>query len=435
MIIFAAENQLFIMEAQELLPIVADLRKEFLQEDLSGLCARPEEKQIDLQSKLAQVVIGVRRSGKSTLCRKVLREAGVNAAYVNFDDERLEGVQRMDLNTLLEALYMVYGKFDYLLLDEVQNVEGWPLFVNRLLRQNIHLVVTGSNAKLLSNELMTHLTGRHHKITLFPFSYAEYVSCQQIDLNDMTTQGQALAKKSLNDYLLQGGFPEMFTVNDAPDYIMGLLEAIIKRDITQRFNVRFPEVLQRLATYLIDNFAQEYNAKTLAEQFGVSDHTIDTYCQYLQEAFLLLSVHKFSYKSMERLRNEKIYVIDNAFVSNRDNTFSPQNLGWRLENVVLIELLHRASPRYADVFYYRDRTFEVDFLVSYRSSVDALYQVCYDLTNEKTRKREINGLLQGATKFNCSSLYIITISQEETITIDQHIIHIVPAMKWLTTGA
>lgn len=434
MIIFAPDNQYFNMNTQELLPIVADLRKEFLQENLSGLCTRQEEKQIDLNSKLAQVVIGVRRSGKSTICRKVLREAGVNAAYVNFDDERLEGMQRMDLNNLLEALYMVYGQFDYLLLDEVQNVEGWPLFVNRLLRQNIHLVVTGSNAKLLSNELTTHLTGRHHKITLFPFSYAEYAACHQIDLTDLSTLGQALAKKSLNDYLLQGGFPELFTEGNAQDYVMGLLEAIIKRDITKRFNVRFPEVLQRLANYLIDNFAQEYNAKTLANQFGVSDHTIDTYCQYLQEAFLLLSVHRFSFKSLERLHNEKLYVIDTAFVTNRDNTFSPQNLGWRLENVVLIELLHRAGPRFADVFYYRDRTFEVDFMVTNRGVVETLYQVCYDISNEKTRRREINGLLQGARKFNCQELYIITNVQEETITTEQYTIHIVPALKWLTSG-
>ena len=419
------------MTTQELLPIVAEQKEEFLSEDFAGFCPREEERQIDLKSHLAQVVIGVRRSGKSTMCRKVLREANVKAAYVNFDDERLAKTQTSDLNNILEALYIVYGDFQYLFLDEVQNIEGWPLFVNRLLRQKMHLIVTGSNAKLLSNELTTHLTGRHHKITLFPFSFEEYARMKQLDTQALTTKGQAAVKRELNTYLMNGGLPELLIEKDSQGYIMALLEAIIKRDITSRFKVRYPEVLQRLATYLIDNFAQEYNATTIAELLGVSDHTIDTYCGYLQEAFLLLALKKFSYKSRERIRDSKIYVIDNAFISNRTNTFSTENLGWRLENAIYIELLHRASKRFADVFYYRDRTFEVDFIVAKDGVVEELYQVCYDMTNEKTRKREVNSLLQGATKFHCSNLTILTFDEQETITEGDYTIQVKSASQWL----
>lgn len=419
------------MTTQELLPIVAEQKEEFLSEDFASFCPREEERQIDLKSHLAQVVIGVRRSGKSTMCRKVLREANVKAAYVNFDDERLAKTQTSDLNNILEALYIVYGDFQYLFLDEVQNIEGWPLFVNRLLRQKMHLIVTGSNAKLLSNELTTHLTGRHHKITLFPFSFEEYAHMKQLDTQALTTKGQAAVKRELNTYLMNGGLPELLIEKDSQGYIMALLEAIIKRDITLRFKVRYPEVLQRLATYLIDNFAQEYNATTIAELLGVSDHTIDTYCGYLQEAFLLLALKKFSYKSRERIRDSKIYVIDNAFISNRTNTFSTENLGWRLENAIYIELLHRASKRFADVFYYRDRTFEVDFIVAKDGVVEELYQVCYDMTNEKTRKREVNSLLQGATKFHCSNLTILTFDEQETITEGDYTIQVKSASQWL----
>lgn len=419
------------MTTQELLPIVAEQKEEFLSEDFASFCPREEERQIDLKSHLAQVVIGVRRSGKSTMCRKVLREANVKVAYVNFDDERLAKTQTSDLNNILEALYIVYGDFQYLFLDEVQNIEGWPLFVNRLLRQKMHLIVTGSNAKLLSNELTTHLTGRHHKITLFPFSFEEYARMKQLDTQALTTKGQAAVKRELNTYLMNGGLPELLIEKDSQGYIMALLEAIIKRDITSRFKVRYPEVLQRLATYLIDNFAQEYNATTIAELLGVSDHTIDTYCGYLQEAFLLLALKKFSYKSRERIRDSKIYVIDNAFISNRTNTFSTENLGWRLENAIYIELLHRASKRFADVFYYRDRTFEVDFMVAKDGVVEELYQVCYDMTNEKTRKREVNSLLQGATKFHCSNLTILTFDEQETITEGDYTIQVKSASQWL----
>lgn len=419
------------MTTQELLPIVAEQKEEFLSDDFASFCPREEERQIDLKSHLAQVVIGVRRSGKSTMCRKVLREANVKAAYVNFDDERLAKTQTSDLNNILEALYIVYGDFQYLFLDEVQNIEGWPLFVNRLLRQKMHLIVTGSNAKLLSNELTTHLTGRHHKITLFPFSFEEYAGMKQLDTQALTTKGQAAVKRELNTYLMNGGLPELLIEKDSQGYIMALLEAIIKRDITLRFKVRYPEVLQRLATYLIDNFAQEYNATTIAELLGVSDHTIDTYCGYLQEAFLLLALKKFSYKSRERIRDSKIYVIDNAFISNRTNTFSTENLGWRLENAIYIELLHRASKRFADVFYYRDRTFEVDFIVAKDGIVEELYQVCYDMTNEKTRKREVNSLLQGARKFHCSNLTILTFDEQETITEGDYTIQVKSASQWL----
>lgn len=419
------------MTTQELLPIVAEQKEEFLSEDFASFCPREEERQIDLKSHLAQVVIGVRRSGKSTMCRKVLREANVKAAYVNFDDERLAKTQTSDLNNILEALYIVYGDFQYLFLDEVQNIEGWPLFVNRLLRQKMHLIVTGSNAKLLSNELTTHLTGRHHKITLFPFSFEEYARMKQLDTQALTTKGQAAVKRELNTYLMNGGLPELLIEKDSQGYIMALLEAIIKRDITLRFKVRYPEVLQRLATYLIDNFAQEYNATTIAELLGVSDHTIDTYCGYLQEAFLLLALKKFSYKSRERIRDSKIYVIDNAFISNRTNTFSTENLGWRLENAIYVELLHRASKRFADVFYYRDRTFEIDFIVAKDGVVEELYQVCYDMTNEKTRKREVNSLLQGATKFHCSNLTILTFDEQETITEGDYTIQVKSASQWL----
>lgn len=419
------------MTTQDFLPIIAEQREEFLSEDFADIITRAEEKQIDLNSKLAQVVIGVRRSGKSTLCRKVLRTANVRAAYSNFDDERLANLRSEDLNAILSALYTIYGEFDYLLLDEVQNVEGWPLFVNRLLRQGLHLIITGSNAKLLSNELTTHLTGRYHKIELYPFSFSEYASIKQVDTTSLTTKAQALAQKALNQYLFQGGFPELITERDTQDYINSLVHAIIYRDITQRFRVRYPERLERLATHILDNFSQEYNAKNIADILGVSDHTIDTYCNYLQEAFLLCAIHKFSYKSSERIRGQKLYAIDTAFLSNRTNTFSLQNMGWRLENVVFVELLHRAGQRYADIFYYRDRTFEVDFIVAKGGVVEALYQVCYDMSNEKTRRHEVNGLLQGAKKFHCSDLTIITFSQMENIVEGEHTIHIVPATQWL----
>lgn len=421
------------MNVQELTPIVADLRDEFLREDLSNVITRREESKVDLDSNLAQVVIGVRRCGKSTLCRKVLRIAKGVAAYVNFDDERLENMQREDLNNLLQALYIVYGDFRYLLLDEIQNVDGWPLFVNRLLRQGIKLLVTGSNAKLLSNELSTHLTGRHHKIELYPFSFREYAQIKKLDTSALSTKGTALLQKALTEYLSNGGFPDIIKERDSRDYINGLFDAIVKRDVAKRFNVRNQEALLRLARLLIDNFGQEYSAARLESILGISARTIDAYRGYLQEAFLLLPVKKFSFKSKERIRGEKLYLIDNAFISNLPDSFSPLNLGWRLENAVCIELKHRAAEAYSGVFYYRDRSCEIDFIEVAGGRVVHLYQVCFDMSSDKTRNREIRALIYGAQKFNCENLTIITAGESSCVTIGNHSINVVPATVWLTT--
>jgi predicted AAA+ superfamily ATPase len=420
------------MDTRRLLTVFSDQREELQQNDLSSLCSREEEKQLSLNSNLAQIVIGVRRSGKSTICEKYLRQNHVNFAYVNFDDDRLSSLKTEDFDIVLDALYQLYGDFKYLFLDEVQNIADWQLFINRLLRQKIHLFVTGSNSKLLSTELTTHLTGRHTKIELYPFSFREYGTMKKVELNSLSTKAVALRKKALNDYLIEGGFPELLNETNKRGYIETLLNSIIKNDIARRFRIKFVDVLRRLAAYLSDNFCQEFVASDLAKLFDISDHTAENYYSYLKEAYLLLGVPKFSYKSKDRIRNEKVYVVDVAFVSERKGTFSSENMEWRLENVVYIELLRRNRPEYNDVFYYRNSQWEIDFIVAKNGQVNQLIQVSYNINSEKTRKREINGLVRGAEKFKCENLLLINFDEQAEIEKDGHTIQIVPAAEWLT---
>ena len=420
------------MDTRRLLTVFSDQREELQQNDLSSLCSREEEKQLSLNSNLAQIVIGVRRSGKSTICEKYLRQNHVNFAYVNFDDDRLSSLKTEDFDIVLDALYQLYGDFKYLFLDEVQNIADWQLFINRLLRQKIHLFVTGSNSKLLSTELTTHLTGRHTKIELYPFSFREYGTMKKVELNSLSTKAVALRKKALNDYLIEGGFPELLNETNKRGYIETLLNSIIKNDIARRFRIKFVDVLRRLAAYLSDNFCEEFVASDLAKLFDISDHTAENYYSYLKEAYLLLGVPKFSYKSKDRIRNEKVYVVDVAFVSERKGTFSSENMGWRLENVVYIELLRRNRPEYNDVFYYRNSQWEIDFIVAKNGQVNQLIQVSYNISSEKTRKREINGLVKGAEKFKCENLLLINFDEQTEIEKDGHTIQIVPAAEWLT---
>ena len=421
------------MSVEEIAKIIADQREEIISEDMSAYCERFEASQLSPDSSLAQVVIGVRRSGKSTLCTKFLVDNAVDCAFVNFDDERLATMQTDDLNRLLEAIYIVYGNIDCLFFDEIQNVEAWPLFVNRLLRQKKRIFLTGSNSKLLSNELMTHLTGRHNKVELYPFSFAEFCRINGVDTNSITTKAVGLRQNALHKYLTIGGFPELQKEDNPKNYIDGLFNAIIRNDIARRFKIRQEEVLRKMAAYLADNFAQEFSAAAVGKLFGVSNHTAEKYFGYLKEAFLFVGVKKFSYKASERVRNEKYYVVDVAMASERNDTFSLENLGWRLENVVCIELLRRYHHQYAEVFYYKEKSFEIDFLVAKNGMVQELIQVSYQIASEKTRQREINSLVQGAKKFDCRKLTLITFSTEEVIEKDGVIITIIPATKWLTT--
>lgn len=419
------------MTIQQLLSILSSQKEELAANDLSSLVGRYEESQINLESKMAQVIIGVRRSGKSTICEKVLREKVKEFAYVNFDDERLVSLKTEELDMLLEALYRLYGDFKYLFLDEIQNIDGWQLFVNRLLRQKIHILITGSNSKLLSSELITHLTGRHNRITLYPFSFSEYCNILGVDTKSLSTKARALRKNALERYMSEGGFPELVSEENRVGYVSGLVDAIINNDIAKRFKIRHKDVLRKLATYLSDNYGQEFVAKNISEEFGVSDHTVENYYSYLKQAFLLFGINKFSHKSKERIRNEKVYVVDTALATDREGTVASQNKGWRLENIICIELLRRTKPLFRDLFYFKTSTNQVDFVIADRGKPMELIQVSYDISSEKTRNREINGLIAGANSLKCENLTLVTFDMAETVTVGGHTIKIVPAIDWL----
>jgi len=420
---------------------ISDIEKVLLEqqdelEALQGevLIHRPEEDLINLNSKLAQVVIGVRRSGKSTLCFNALRKAGVHYAYANFDDERLEELETKDLDNVLQTLYKIYGKFDYLFLDEIQNIDGWPLFVNRLLRQRIHIIITGSNAKLLSTELATHLTGRHHKIELFPFSFKDWCSIKEVDYTRLTTKNKGLLSKTYEEYFRQGGFPELISGEENPkEYISTLIDNIISQDIKKRYKIRNIDALKRLAHHILNETPTLIVKDTLQNIIGIkSERTLGNYLMYLNQTYLISTISKYSSTSRERARNEKSYAIDIAFMDKRANAFSGENLGWRLETIVYLELLRRKSGTENDIYYYQGRSAEADFVVCDGNKTLAVYQVSYDISNDKTRKREIKGCIAGAKATKCDNLFLITDHESEVIEEDGYTIQVIPIWEWLT---
>ena len=232
--------------------ILRDQKVEFLRLLSEDWCHRGEEKLIDLNSRLAQVVIGVRRSGKSTLCINVIKDSGLEFAYVNFEDENLAGISSDNLNDILEMLYRIYGDFRYMFLDEIQNVAGWQYFVNRLLRGGMHILMTGSNAKLLSSELSTHMTGRYMQTELFPFSFREYCMAADVPISHGTTREKGLLNRVFDRYLREGGFPELINENRKQQYIDSLVRGIIQNDIEKRFRISYTESFERMAAHILN---------------------------------------------------------------------------------------------------------------------------------------------------------------------------------------
>ena len=389
--------------------IFSDQKEELTARRGDKLCHRSEEKLIDLKSPQAKVVIGVRRSGKSTLCYQALESAGVHYAYADFDDERLANLGADQLNDVLEVLYKVYGDFNYLFLDEIQNVEGWHLFVNRLLRKKMHVIVTGSNAKLLSGELATHLSGRAKEIHLFPFSFREYCAMNDVDTKTMTTKAEAFRRAAFDDYMRKGGFPELLQINDSRTYISDLVDNIIKRDIEQRYQISYKAAFEQMAQHLLNVSPAQVVISNLSDAFHIkSEHTIKNYIHYLRQSFVLIGVQKYAQKSRIRLTQEKIYAVDVAMMNNRENAFAGENLGWRLETIVLIELQRRCKASGRDIYYLNERSGECDFVVCEGDTVVQAIQVSYDISSPKTRSREIAGLLLAHKQTKCTNLLLLT---------------------------
>lgn len=423
------------MDKRILETILADQAEELTLKNKLRFCQRKEEDLIDLQSTQAQVVIGVRRSGKSTMCYNALTRKGVKFAYVNFDDERLIHLTGDDLNDVLEVLYKINGDFIYLFIDEIQNIPEWYLFVNRLLRKQMHVIITGSNAKLLSGELATHLTGRHHAITLYPFSFEEYCNVKDVDTKSNTTKAIAARRAVFDEYMKQGGFPELQFINNSRDYIEELVNNILKRDIEQRFKVVHTSAFEEMANHLLNTAPALVVDKTLQETFAFkSPHTAKNYLSYLKQAYLLVGIHKYSPKSSKRITGEKVYPIDIALMNNRSDAFVGDNLGWRLETIVYLELLRRYKKRGMDIYYFHDRSGECDFVVCENRKAILAVQVSYDISSEKTRKREIDGLILAAKKTGCNKLLLLTDHSYEDTSYQEHAIAIRPVYDFVLTS-
>jgi predicted AAA+ superfamily ATPase len=388
-----------------------------------------------LNSDLIKVVLGPRRAGKSVFSLMLLKDR--QFAYFNFDDESFPGEEKLDLDELMSELRQAYGDTKYILFDEIQNLPKWELFVNRLQREGYNLVLTGSNARLLSRELATALTGRHIPIQILPFNFKEILLAKDY----IVTEEKLLLPDEkvkffgyLNEYMISGGYPEVVTKNlDPRGYLDVLFDSLLFKDVVKRHKVRFSEQIDNLGSYLINNVADQYSIRKLANVLGFkSGVTLERYLSYLTEAYLIFSLHRHSAKAGLRLKSpKKAYVVDNGFITSKAVQHSP-NTGKLMENLVFTELVKRGNESNRELFYYRTRNDrEIDFVVKKGTEIVELIQVCYEASNQDAGQREIKALVEAGKELNVTKLTVLTWNEKREVEKEDMFIRFKPLWEWL----
>ena len=382
-----------------------------------------------LNSHLIKLITGPRRVGKSTQALLMLRDK--NFAYLNFDSQQL--LDAWDASLVMRMLDDVYPGYDYLLLDEVQNLDAWDLWVSELYRQGKNLVITGSNAKMLSSEMATVLTGKYLQVEMLPFSLEELFDWHKLDLHHLMPEQGAECKVLADDYLRNGGYPEVVASRQlVRSYLDTLFDSIVWKDVAKRHNVRNITDLNNLAVYLVSNFCNPLSANELAEELGLSSvNTTKKYMDYLHEPYLFYYLSRYNNKlKLMKKAPRKVYVVDNGFVAAKAFSVT-ENLGRLLENQIFIELVRRGYDTEKTMFYYRSRNDkEVDFVLRQGAHIERLVQVCYDLSSPKTEKREVDAIVECAGELKCDNLTIVTYDDERTIEKDGYKIDVIPIAKF-----
>lgn len=386
-----------------------------------------------LDNKLIKVIVGPRRAGKSFFATHVFHP--VNSAYVNFDDENL--LKTKNYNDIIQSALEVYGPTKYLLLDEVQNIPNWELLVNRLQRNGYNILVTGSNSKLLSSELATHLTGRHLPIELLPFSFREFLQYKNFSYQTtetMTTEKKAKLLNYVDAFMRYGGFPELVIHTLKPEtYLTPFMEALLFKDVIRRYKLRKPDQIYNLQTYLINNVAKEFTYEKLTRKLGITSWaTVVKYMNYLEEAYLIMVLGRYAHKTAQRLKSpKKVYMVDNGLITAAAVQLSKDS-GKLMENLVFTELLKRGLRPNLELFYYKTRNNrEVDFVIRKGHRVSELVQVAYDTSNSDVVEREMKALLEAQEELRASKLTILTWNEKKEINKNDVLVNFVPLWEWL----
>lgn len=375
---------------------------------------REKLNEIDLDLPHALIISGIRRCGKSTLLKQLMKKTK-KYVYFNFEDPRALNFEVSDFEKLDSAFSEEYGDFDIYFFDEIQNIQGWEYLARAILEKKKRVIITGSNASLVSLELGKKLTGRHIRYELFPFSYKE----------SLKFRNENAGITPFEDYIENGGFPEYLKFMKI-EILQELFNDILARDIIVRHKLRNIKIIKEMAVYLLSNAGKEFTFNSLKNTFNLgSTNSAISFVSYFEDSYILFTIPKFDYSIKKQLVNpKKVYAIDTGFASANSISFSSDK-GRMLENIVFLHL----RKKYKDIFYFRENN-ECDFVVKEKEKITNAFQVCY-LLNDDNKKREIDGLLEAMEKFNLNNCLILTYNQEDKFKINNRKIIVKPVWRWM----
>jgi len=389
------------------------------------------------------VITGARRSGKSFIMRqtaKALIKGGIRKNHilmVNFEDPRF-----VELNTkTLQQVYDVYLEFlnpqekPYLFLDEIQEVKEWEKWVRTIHElDKAKIIISGSNAKLLSRELSTLLTGRHLDLVIFPLSFKEFLKFKNVDLSKRfeIVNKEIEIKRLLREYIEFGSFPEVVLGGEKNQILLNYFEDMLNKDIVRRFKIRKSKELVSLAKFYLGNISSLITFSSLERTLNISVDTVEKFSGYLEDTFILFFLKRFSYKFREQEKSpRKVYAIDVGLANTVGFRFS-QNMGRLAENLVFLELKRKEMlGSNLEIYYWKDVNHrEVDFLIKEDLKVRQLIQVCWEVNRPDTKNREIRSLLKAMKEFNLEEGLIITDDYKAEENIQGKKINYIPLWEW-----
>lgn len=395
-----------------------------------------------LELKKIITLIGVRRSGKTSILYNMINQLCQRVdisqiIFVNFEDERLD-LKTDELDYIIQSYRELYPENNlnncYFFFDEIQNVSGWEKFIRRVydtISKNVY--VTGSNSKLLSTEIATSLRGRTLSFEVYPLSFIEYLSFKDIDTDMYSSKNLAYIKNAQNQYLKNGGFPEtVFIGEQYKDQILQeYFNVMLYKDLAERYGIKNTIALKFFLKRIMVSTTKQISINKIyndlkSSGIKIGKNTLYDFLDYVQNIYLALTLQRYDKSIINKeLGEKKIYSIDIGLNNAIEYKFS-DNLGKALENAVFLELKRTVK----ELFYYRDQASECDFIILNNSKVTNAVQVCYELDDAETKKREIKGLVNACQKFNLTTGTIISNDTEEQITQNNIQISITPFYKW-----
>ena len=426
------------MKKDQLLDVILQ-QQEIFNEKPEDIVERDLDLEKYMHGKEIVIITGIRRSGKSTVLKLIAEKyqnSNENVLFINFEDIRLADINIENYNDIENIAIELFSnkKKTIFFFDEIQYAPLWERWLNNLHFKGYKVFVTGSNANILGREIATSLTGRNVVLDLYPFSFREYLKLKGIDIppeERMTSKKSAEILHYFKIYLESGGFPEVLK-EDNIELSGYYFNDILKKDIENRNKIRESTGLSRLATYLATNSGSIFTYSTLKIVTGIkSNNTISQYIEYFRDSYLFYTLPAFYFSLKKQAQaSSKIYTGDNSFLKTVSLNFS-KNTGQKLENLLFLYLLQ--SKKGYKIFYHSGKKSETecDFLIIKETFVSSAIQVSADIRNDKTKNREINGLVDALQEYTLTKGYILTLDSYSEEEISGKVVVTIPAWKYM----